>query len=535
MDLSLQQPSVMQHAFGTQPRVEISRSTFNRNHGWKGCVDAGILYPVFFDETVPGDTFVCNLSSIMRMNTLLYPIMDNIYVDFHFFAIPNRLVWENWEKFMGAQENPGDSTNYLCPVVTTPSGGHAEGSMADMFGLPTNQDDVDPNAFLFRCYNLVWNNWYRSEYLQDSVTVNTDDGPDPESDYTLLRRNKRFDYFTQALPWPCKDNQEVTLPLGDEAMVYGKDSNAMLYNTSLATQVWPSNRMTQSSSNRTVLTSDGSTSEQGWNIATKGSVTDTMVYADLSGATASTINQIREAFQLQRMLERDARAGNRYCEVIMSHFNVLDPQHAILQRPEYLGGGTSQINITPIAQTSESGTTKQGNLAAVGTQESGNISFQKSFTEHCHVLGLMSIRADLNYQQGKNRMWSRQTRDDFYWPSYAHLGEQEVTNGELYWQGTSADAETFGFVPRYDEMRYKPSVITGALRSTAATPLDQRHLAQEFTSLPTLGPDFIEEDPPIDRCIAVTSEPQFTADLYFSLQCTRPMPMFGQPGMIDHL
>lgn len=531
-NLQLQQPSVMKHAFGNQPRAEIGRSTFDRPNGWKGTMDAGYLYPVFFDECVPGDTFVCNTSVIMRMNTLLYPVMDNMYCDIHFFSVPLRLVWENFEKFMGAQVDPGDSTSYLCPVVTTASGGHVEGSLADMFGLPIDQDDVDPNAFWFRAYNLIWNEWYRAQYIQDSVTVNKDDGPDPETDYELLKRNKRFDYFTQALPWPSKDNQEVDLPLGSSAPVWGTQAEAAKCQYTSA-YTWSSIHMTKDPGSQAILQGDGS-SRQGVNIAYDGQVADSHVYADLSSATAATINDIREAFQLQRMLERDARSGNRYCEVIMSHFNVWDPQHAILQRPEYLGGGTSRVSVTPVAQTSESGTTKQGNLAAVGTVQESGISFSKSFTEHCVVIGLASIRCDLNYQQGKNRMWSRQTRDDFYFPSYAHLGEQELLNGELYWQGTSADAEVFGFVPRYDEMRYKPSVITGAFRSTAATPLDSRHLAQEFGSLPLLNSDFIEEDPPIDRIIAVPSEAQFSADFYHSLRCTRPMPMYGVPGMVDH-
>lgn len=530
MDLSLKNPSVMNHQFGVQPRAEISRSKFNRSHGWKGTMDAGLLYPIFVDEAVPGDTFEITVSQIIRMNTLIYPVLDNIQCDVHFFSVPNRLVWTNWEKFMGAQDDPGDSNNYLVPVVTTQAGGHDEGSLADYFGLPIDIDDVDPNALHFRAYNLIWNTWYRAQYLQDSVTVNTDDGPDTETDYTLLRRNKRFDYFTQALPWPSKDNLEVELPLGTQAPVYGNQAGPMQL-ASPGTSTWPSGSLTQVPSEARLKVGSGA-SEVGYNIVASGT---SYVYADLSSATAATVNELREAFQLQKMLERDARSGSRYCEIIMSHFNVWDPQHAILQRPEYLGGGSANVNITPVAQTSESGTTKQGNLAAVGTLQNSNISITKSFTEHCCVIGVLSLRADLNYQQGKNRMWSRQTRDDFYFPSYAHLGEQELTNGELYYQGTSADADAFGYVPRYDEMRYKPSVICGAMRSTASTPLDSRHLAQEFSSLPTLNSDFIEEDPPIDRIIAVPSEAQFSADVYFTFYATRPMPTFGTPGLIDHL
>lgn len=503
-------------------------------------MDAGILYPVFFDEAVPGDTFKCDASSVMRMNTLLYPVMDNMFMDMHFFAVPNRLVWANWEKFMGAQDDPGDSTSYLVPVVTTPSGGHLEGSVADMFGIPTQIDDIDPNALHFRAMNLIWNTWYRAQYLQDSVTVNTDDGPDADGDYALLRRNKRFDYFTQALPWPSKDNQEVEMPLGSSAPVYGDGTSVGFTNGTIDGYSYNSTSvgLNFDTANGRQFNGTGISPTNAFtNQTAVGIVTSGFsgMYTDLSAATSATINDIREAFQLQRMLERDARSGSRYCEVIMSHFNVLDPQHAVLQRPEYLGGGTSRINVTPIAQTSESGTTKQGTLTAIGYQESRNMSFTKSFTEHCCILGFCSLRCDLNYQQGLNRMWSRQTRDDFYWPSYAHLGEQEVLNKEIFAQGTSADDEVFGFVPRYDEMRYKPSVITGAFRSNAATSLDSRHLAQDFATLPTLNSDFIEEDPPVDRIVAVPSEPIWSADLFFDLQCTRPLPMHGTPGMIDHL
>jgi hypothetical protein len=525
--IDMRLPSHTGHAFRETPRADISRSTFNRDHGWKGTVDAGYLYPIFFDETVPGDTFQINVNAAIRLNTLLYPVMDNIFVDFHFFCIPNRLVWTNWEKFMGSQVDPGDSTSYLCPVVTTKAGGHDEGTLADYFGLPIDVDDVDPNAFLFRSYNLVWNEWYRAQYIQDSVTVNTGDGPDAETDYELLRRNKRFDYFTQALPWPSKDNQEVEIAIGSTASIE--------YNTGLG-----QGQRVRGAAGDALLTSAavGSTDANGYlNYGAQAAYLDPtgIWYADLASATAITINELRESFQLQRMLERDARGGNRYCEVIMSHFNVFDPQHAVLQRPEYIGGGTMPVTITAIAQTSESNTTKQGNLAAVGYTQGSNVSVTKSFTEHCSVLGLMSIRADLNYQQGTNRMWHRQTRDDYYFPSYAHLGEQEVLNKEIYQDGSANDDLVFGYVPRYDEMRYKPSVICGALRSTAATPLDSRHLAQEFGSLPTLNSDFIEEDPPVDRVCAVTSEPQFTADLYIGFKATRPMPTFGTPGLIDHL
>ena len=258
--------------------------------------------------------------------------------------------------------------------------------------------------------------------------------------------------------------------------------------------------------------------------------------ADLSEASAATINMLRQAFQIQKLYERDARGGTRYTEVVRAHFGVISPDGR-LQRPEYLGGGQSTVNLHAVAQTSNVNAqpTPQGNLAAFGTSTlSGGHGFTKSFTEHCVIIGLVSVRADLNYQQGLNRMFSRRTRWDFYWPALAHIGEQAVLNKEIYTQGTEQDEAVFGYQERFAEYRYKPSVITGEMRSNFAQSLDTWHLAQDFESLPALNSAFIEENPPIDRVIAVPSSPHFIFDSYFQLRCARPMPVYGVPGLIDH-
>ena len=517
--------SVMQHSFSRVPQAKIPRSKFDRSHGYKTTFDGGYLIPVLVDEALPGDTFNVRMSAFARLGTPVVPFMDNLHLDSFFFAVPIRLIWDNWEKMNGAQVDPGDSTDYTVPTMDAPASvGHLVGSLSDYMGIPTDIAELEHSSLWHRAYNLIWNEWFRDQNLQDSVTVDTDDGPDTSTDYALLQRGKRHDYFTSCLPWPQKGTA-VALPLGTSAPV-DSDGNTIQVKGATDTSSVGLYKATGAAAN--IFYNATSTTQEGLQFGT-----NTGLEADLSSATAATINQLREAFQIQRLYERDARGGTRYTEIVRSHFGVTSPD-ARLQRPEYLGGGSSPIMVHPVAQTSETGTTALGDLAAFATGSIRGHGFSKSFTEHCVILGLVSARADLNYQQGLNRMFSRSTRWDYYWPSLANIGEQAVLNKEIYAQNDANDDLVFGYQERYAEYRYKPSVITGQFRSTYSSSLDTWHLAQEFSSLPVLNSSFIVDDPPIDRVIATPSEPHFLFDAYFDMKCARPMPLFGVPGLIDH-
>lgn len=519
------------HNFANVPKAEIPRSAFDRSHGIKTAFDSGYLVPIYLDEVLPGDTFNLQANLFARLSTPLKPIMDNLYLDTFFFFVPNRLVWSNFKKFMGEQANPDDSISYLVPEMTSPANGPAVGSLADYFGLPTvgqvaSTKTITFSSLPFRAYNLIWNEWFRDQNLQDSVVVDLDDGPDTYTDYTLLKRGKRKDYFTGALPFTQKGTA-VSIPLGTSAPIVG-DGIAFDGGLSAGNRV---NVLNSSGAIRGLFTDSNIV----YGNNTAGGGTGTLI-ADLSDATAATINSLRQSFQIQRLLERDARGGTRYTEIVRSHFGVVSPD-ARLQRPELLSIHSAPVNIAPIPQTSVTGTTPQANLAAVGTAYSKGAGFTKSFTEHGIIIGLASVRADLNYQQGIHKMWSRSTRYDFYWPAFAHLGEQAILNKEIYATDDTAaqDDNVFGYQERYAEYRYKPSLITGKLRSTASGTLDVWHVAQKYTSLPTLGDTFIKESPPIDRIQAVNTEPQFIMDGYIKLKCARPMPIYSVPGLVDHL
>ncbi|AXH75406.1 MAG: major capsid protein [Microviridae sp.] len=524
-----------QHTFAEIPRADIRRSTFDRSHGLKTTFNAGQLIPILADEAIPGDSFSCNMTGFARLATPIHPTMDNAFFDTHFFAIPLRLIWDDFEEFMGetktytasgapSPSNPLPETPDftasipVVPTITSGGSGEAELSLSDYLTIPTKVPGLKFSALWHRAYQLVYQDWFRDENLQKLPEISTASGNDTTV-YPIRNRGKRHDYFTSSLPWPQKGT-DVTIPLGQAAPLttdIGSGGIVTVYDS--VAEDWKY--------------LDSSSAQLKVDVGASG--TDARhLYADLSEATSATINQLRLAFATQKFLELQARGGSRYIEVIKNHFNVTSPD-ARLQRPEFLGSGSSPVNITPVAQTSSTdSTTPQGNLSSIGTTVLSGHSFTKSFTEHSIILGLVSVRTDLTYQQGLNRQFSRETIYDYYWPTLATIGEQAVLNKEIYAQGSAnptEDASSWGFQERYSEYKYKPSSVTGRFRSNATTSLDSWHYAQEYSSLPHLGADWIQvTDDNVQRTLAVSSEPQFIFDCLFKIKATRPMALYNVPG-----
>lgn len=530
-----------QHSFALTPQLHFQRSSFNRSYCHKTTFNEGYLIPIYLDEVLPGDTHKVNLTALVRLSTPIFPVMDNLYFETQFWFCPNRLLWTHWVNFMGEQANPGDSTSYLVPTITSGGSGFASGSLFDYFGIATKTPNaLTVNNLFGRAYNLIYNTWYKDENLQNNVTLDTGDGPDTLANYNLLQRGKRHDYFTSCLPWPQKinDGTVVTVPLGTSAPVKSNNTNFYWHDIALGGM---SGQAKVGTDLKAVFggSAPGATVVAAWGSAADPTLTG--LYTDLTGATAANINQLRQAFQLQVLFERDARGGTRYVEILRSHFNVIDPMDAVLQRPQYLGGGSQVINIHPVMQTSGTSitgeSTPQGNLAAFGIGNIHGHGFTKSFTEHGVIMGIASVRADLTYMQGVNRKFTRSTRYDYYWPALAHIGEQAVSLGEIYAVGgtvttdgwSTADAAVFGYQERYAEYRYHPSMVTGYFRANATGTLDAWHLAQNFGAAPSLNSSFIVEAAPMSRVEAVSGVADFIADLYFHVMSARPMPLYGDP------
>lgn len=541
-----------EYIYNNQPSVSIPRSVFSRSHNYKTTIEGNYLYPVYVDEVLPGDSVKISVNIFARMATQIVPLLDNAYLDVFAFFVPRRLVWSNWQKFMGEQENPGDSIDYLVPKCvsqesfTGTDSGFAAKSLFDYMGMPPGVEDTWLDACYPRAYNLIYNEWFRDENLVDSVTVNKGDGPDYSGEYALQKRSKGRDYFTSCLPWPQKGPASTVSLVGDltttTTTTIASDGLFQMSGFSPYNKRYTIMSSGSPAGVRSLHARDNDHEEDLPLIYSNGLKATSVSETSMDSQAGASINQLRMAYQFQKFLERSGRFGSRYIEVLRAHFGVISPD-ARLQRPEFLGSFSTKVNIQAIAQNSATNDdSPQANLAAIGTMAGSSKPITKSFVEHGIIMFIANLRGDVNYDQGVPRIFQRRTRNDFFWPEYAHLGEQVVLNREIFAQGDSVkdddgnviDDKVFGYIPRYDEYRFAKNEITGELRGSYATSLNYWTLTEHFENLPGLNKTFIEQNTPFERAQAVSSDPVFLVDIWFDSKWARPMPTFGVPGWVDH-